>query len=279
MKRLPILASTGFLITALAVLVAGCGSGSSSSAHQDSLTFAPRIANANAPLVSSNWSGYAALAPEGTPLTFTDATGGWVQPKARCVRGRSDAAAFWVGLGGFDEDSTALEQLGTTAQCNTRGVASYFAWWELVPAPAVRVSMKVRPGDRLTAAVLVKGQIVTMSLKDVTRRTRFSKTLTVSGPLDLSSAEWIAEAPSICTDAGSCEVVPLTNFGSVKFSAAALTGNQLTGTITDPAWLATPIQLITDAAAGGPGAVPGALSTNGRSFTVAYRHQLSLPGR
>jgi len=246
-------------------------------ASAKTLTFAPRVAADASPQASVNWSGYAAVSAttEAVPsanssLTFGDVTGSWTQPKAHCVKGRADAAAFWVGIGGFDGDSATLQQIGTTAQCSSRGVASSFVW-EIVPAGEVRVPLKVRAGDRVTAAVLVNGQEVTMSIKNATRRTRFSTTVTVSQPLDVSSAEWIAEAPTACTSNGICEVVPLTNFGSVTFSNAAATANRVSGTITDPAWLATPLQLIPEASVGGPGASPGALSADGRSFRVSWQ--------
>jgi hypothetical protein len=262
----------------LAVGTALVGDGASAK----TLTFAPRVASDASPQATVNWSGYAAVSPttEAAPsadssLTFSDVTGSWTQPKARCVKGRSDAAAFWVGIGGFNEDSSTLQQLGTTAQCSSRGVATYFVWWEIVPAAEVRVPMKVLAGDRVTAAVLVTGSKVTMSIKNATRRTRFSTTVTVSQPLDVTSAEWIAEAPTACTPSGVCEVVPLTNFGSVAFSKAAATANQVSGAITDPAWLATPLQLIPDGSAGGSGASPGALSADGRSFSVSWQRVAS----
>jgi Peptidase A4 family len=273
-------------VTAARLVAMGCLAlgaalvGDSGSAK--TLTFAPRVAADTSPQATVNWSGYAAVSgtteavPSAeSPLTFGDVTGSWTQPKARCVKGRPDAAAFWVGIGGFNEDSSTLQQLGTTAQCSSRGVATYFVWWEIVPAPEVRVPIKVRPGDRVTAAVLVKGSKVTMSIKNATRRTRFSTTVTVSQPLDVSSAEWIAEAPTACTPAGACEVLPLTNFGSVTFRNAAATANKASGTITGPAWLATPLQLIPDPSAGGAGASPGALSADGRSFRVAWQRVAS----
>jgi hypothetical protein len=251
-------------------------------ASAKTLTFAPRVAADASPQASVNWSGYAAVsatteaAPSAnSPLTFGDVTGSWTQPKAHCVKGRADAVAFWVGIGGFNEASSTLQQIGTTAQCSSRGVASSFVWWEIVPAGEVRVPLKVRAGDRVTAAVLVNGSKVTMSIKNATRRTRFSTTVTVSQPLDVSSAEWIAEAPTACAPNGVCEVVPLTNFGSVTFSKAAATANQVSGTITNPAWVATPLQLIPDAAVGGLGASPGALSADGRSFRVSSQRVAS----
>ena len=133
------------VLAAVAATLVGGG------ARGESLTFAPHVSAGGSPQVSTNWSGYLAAAPtngaaDSPPLTFNSVTGSWLQPKARCVKGRADAAAFWVGLGGSNGDSPALEQLGTTAQCNSRGVASYFVWWEIVPAAAVQIPMKVRPG-------------------------------------------------------------------------------------------------------------------------------------
>jgi hypothetical protein len=277
-RRFATKTSAATVVAALVIGAAFVGDGASAK----TLTFAPRVAADTSPQATVNWSGYAAVSPTAeatpsaeSPLAFSDVTGSWIQPKARCVKGRADAAAFWVGVGGFNEDSATLQQLGTTAQCSSRGVATYFAWWEIVPAAEVRVPMKVRAGDRVTAAVLVNGSKVTMSIKNATRRTRFSTTVTVSQTLDVSSAEWIAEAPTACTASGVCEVVPLTNFGSVTFSKAAATANQVSGTITNPAWLATPVQLIPDASVGGSGASPGALSADGRSFRVSWQRVAS----
>ncbi len=239
------------------------------------------------PEVSSNWSGYVAVAPAGGLATFSDVTGTWIQPKATCASGRTDAAAFWVGLGGNDPASVALEQLGTSVSCDgSSSTPTYGAWWEIVPAASVPIPLKIRAGDRVNAAVLVNGQTVKMSLKNLTRHTRFSKTLTLTQPLDVSSAEWIAEAPSNCTPSGRCTPVPLTRFGDVTFTNAAAIGNTHPGTITDPSWTPTAIELISggttsrffgsgDPLGPGIGAVPSDLSTDGRSFSVSWQANLA----
>ena len=191
------------------------------------------------------------------------------------------------GLGGYDPSSTSLEQLGTGADCDGDSkVATYYAWWELVPAASVRIGLKVNPGDTITAAVLVQGQTIKFSLKNVTRHTRFSKVLTAGQDLDTASAEWIAEAPSECSSAGRCRPVPLTNFGSVTFSNIAAIGNAHPGTLTDPAWTSTAIELIADGATGrffglgdvlgpGVGALPGDASSDGRTFSVSWQRNLT----
>src|SRR5205085_4544933 len=128
------------------------------------------------PQISSNWSGYAAISADpAAPVTFSDVTGTWKVPKATCTAGRFSSAAFWVGLGGYDSNSTSLEQLGIAAECEgTTRVPKYDAWWELVPASSVRIPLVIHAGDTVTAAVLVQGQTITYSLKDVTRGTRVS---------------------------------------------------------------------------------------------------------
>jgi hypothetical protein len=87
---------------------------------------------------SSNWAGYSITAlPDTPPMTFTDVTGTWVEPRATCVANSTTSAAFWVGLGGNDPASAGLEQLGTSVDCDAAGKATYSAWWEIVPAASV----------------------------------------------------------------------------------------------------------------------------------------------
>lgn len=240
------------------------------------------------PEISSNWSGYAAISADpAVPAEFTDVTGTWKVPKSTCTTNRISSAAFWVGLGGYDPASTSLEQLGTGADCDGGSkVPTYYAWWELVPAASVRIPLSIKPGDTVNAAVLVKGQAIVFSLKNLTRHTRFSKLLTATQDLDTASAEWIAEAPSDCSSAGRCRPVPLTNFGSVTFSNIAAIGNAHPGTLTDAAWTSTAIELISDNNAGrffdlgdvlgdGVGAVPGDPSVDGRTFSVSWQRNLT----
>jgi len=242
------------------------------------------------PEISSNWSGYAAISadPE-TPAVFTDVTATWTVPKSTCTVNRISSAAFWVGLGGYDPSSTSLEQLGTGADCDgSSKVPTYYAWWELVPAASVRIPLTVKAGDTISAAVLVSGQRITFSLKNLTRHSRFSKLLTTAQDLDTGSAEWIAEAPSDCSAAGRCRPVPLTNFGNVTFSNIAAIGNAHPGTLTDPAWTTTAIELISNGSTGrffglgdplgdGVGALPGDASSDGRTFSVSWQRNLT-PG-
>ena len=178
-----------------------------------------------------------------TAMSFTDVTGTWKQPLATCTPGQSTSAAMWVGLGGYTQGSETLEQTGTSADCSSGGKATYSAWYELVPAPSVNVKLKIFAGDTITSTVLINGNDVLVQIKNRTRHTVFTKHVPMEAP-DLTSAEWIAEAPSECTALGFCRTVALTNFGSVTFSKVAALGNGAGGTLNGPGWQATPIQLV-----------------------------------
>jgi hypothetical protein len=232
---------------------------------------------------SENWSGYVAGGSSGgSDPQFKSVSGSWVTPTVKCDSGTS-YSSFWVGLGGAGQ-SNALEQTGTEADCASSGsAASYYAWYELVPSAPVKVGMPVQAGDHVTGKVTVSGSSVTVALTDQTSGGSFTKTLSMSNP-DVSSAEWIAEAPSSCDQsADGCSPLPLADFGTIDFSGASATStNGHTGTISDPDWSAAAVSLspsAQDMGFGGSqftsqqssaGASPSSLSSDGSSFSVAY---------
>jgi hypothetical protein len=236
-------------------------------------------------LVSSNWAGYAVNGSDAaTPTSFSSVSARWVQPRATCTLGRATYSAFWVGLGGLSDTSQALEQIGTDANCRATGTPVYSMWYELVPAASVKIKYKVFPGNVISATVNVVGTTVTVEIRNLTRRTKFTKVLHAS-VVDVSSAEWVAEAPSSCNSAGNCVVLPLTNFGSVSFTSSTATANGHTGTIIDPVWTATPVELVSGAGTpfaeigqtSSSGAVPSALSSDGAGFTIAWQAAVPDP--
>lgn len=278
-------------LTTLLVLGVGAPAGSGT------LTFG--LADVSpTPELSSNWAGYVAAgyttdpaSGASTPIAFTSVTGTWRQPQATCVAGNDPTySAVWVGIGGYSEQSQALEQIGTSADCTAAGTPVYYAWYELVPKPVVRIPLKLVPGDTITTSVNVSGTSVLVQIKNRTRGTSFTKTLDSPAP-DLTSAEWIAEAPSECSRLG-CRVLPLANFGTVTFTRIAVHGNTHPGTLTDPAWTVTPVRLLPDTQSGtllgrafgqdtslsGAGADPNTPTPDGRSFSVSWRAQTDSNG-
>ncbi len=224
---------------------------------------------------SSNWAGYAI---HGQGVSFRSVQGTWTEPTATCTPGMRTYSSYWVGLGGYSESSQALEQIGTEVDCSAAGQVHSTAWYELVPAPSTQLRLTVRPGDVMTGRVSVRGDRVTVSLLDHTRNRGVTKTVTDS-QLDLTSAEWIVEAPSACFGANVCQTLPLADFGSATFHAARVrTTTGQSGSISSPRWHITKIKLVPqsrhfviDAGSGVVGdATPSALTPNGRSFKVAY---------
>ena len=182
---------------------------------------------------SSNWAGYAVHKPG---VSFHTVSGTWRQPDAKCTPGVETYSAFWVGLGGFSLNAPALEQTGTEVDCSISGKVVSSAWYELVPAASTTIRLTVRPGDLMRARVTLTGRQVVISLDDLTRHTGFKKTLNAN-VIDVSSAEWIAEAPSQCVSLDACQTLPLADFAPTKFdSATARASTGHSGSISDRMW-------------------------------------------
>jgi hypothetical protein len=205
---------------------------------------------------SLNWSGYAS-----SNSVFSDVEGSWTQPAATC-NGKSAYSSFWLGLDGYN--SSTVEQLGTEADCS-HGKPVYYAWWEMFPNASHTIgAFTVSPGNRYTAEVQSDGgDDFTLTLSGGGNNP-FSLTAQLGAEASLSSAEWIAEAPSLCGK--SCRELPLTNFGTVDFSGASANGNA----INNNAWSFDPLTMVT----GGRTvkATPTGLNSTGSGFSVTWHH-------
>jgi hypothetical protein len=162
---------------------------------------------------SSNWSGYSAIKGR-----YTSVSASWIQPTASCTSATT-YSSFWVGLDG--DGSNTVEQTGTSADCGG-GVARYYAWYEMYPKFPVNLSLAVRSGDSLSGSVTTDGSgHFTLTI----RNNGTGQSVTTTQHLShakLASAEAIAEAPS-----SSGGVLPLTNFGTVKFSSTMVNGQPI----------------------------------------------------
>jgi hypothetical protein len=194
--------------------------------------------------------------------------GSWVEPSVTCSgttaggpgktkKTQSSYSSFWIGLDGYS--SNTVEQTGTDSDC-TGTTPSYYAWYEFYPAYPVNFSNGVQPGDTMTAEVKDGGGVITLSISD---GNKWTQTVTQSDHgYKLSSAEWIAEAPS------GGGVLPLANFGTVNFSNASATGVGKTGSIS--AFSFDPMTMVTNS--GQTKAAPSALSSAGTAFSVTWAH-------
>jgi hypothetical protein len=175
---------------------------------------------------SYNWSGYALSAGAGA---VTQVAGNWVVPAvASNVAGYSSA---WVGIDGWSNNM--VEQIGTDSDY-VNGQAHYYAWYEMYPAASVTLGLSISPGDTISASVAVTspGQF-TLSLMNVTTGKSSSVPPQTSSQAQLTSAEWIQEAPS--SFAG---ILPLANFGTINFSGANATVSGTSGA-ADNGWSGT----------------------------------------
>ncbi len=195
-------------------------------AAEPQISMAPKTLTADSSQ-STNWSGYAITGAAGS---ITSVSGSWIVP---AVTGTSTAyAAFWTGIDGAN--SNTVEQTGTMSAI-VNGQPTYYAWYEFYPAGMVEITTgsqyTVNPGDTISATVTYTGSSTItighgrhattttqstfeISISDTPAGWTYTTTGTVNNAA-LSSAEWIAEAPS--SQAG---ILPLANFGTVQFGSS-----------------------------------------------------------
>ena len=158
---------------------------------------------------SSNWSGYAVAGSE-----YTSVTAKWVVPAVAASR-RASYSADWVGIDGYNNSD--LIQTGTESDYYN-GSPHYAAWWEILPAAeTVITSITVKPGDTVEASITKgSGSSWTITIRD--RGHSFSTLQTYTGPQ--TSAEWIAEAPSV-----GGRIAALAHYGQTTFDPGTVNGS------------------------------------------------------
>lgn len=180
---------------------------------------------------SSNWSGYNVGALE-RKTVFHQISGYWNVPAAKNHQaGKAAYSSTWVGIGGGCVDASCnvgddtLIQAGTEQDVNAAGVASYSAWWELIPAPSVKISgMTIHAGDRMFVNIseaVTGSNVWIIVVKNLTTGTTWSKTVPYSS--SHATAEWIEETP-VVAGTGGVQIGPLPNLGTVNFDLAKLNG-------------------------------------------------------
>ena len=162
---------------------------------------------------SSNWSGYAVSSSDSG--AFSSVSGEWTVPAVQPSSGTSYSSS-WVGIDGFNNSS--LIQTGTE-QDYVNGRATYYAWWEILPAAeTVITAFAVSPGDSIGASIVPAGSgHWTITITDQTRGETFHTTQAYSGPG--TSAEWIEEAPTI-----GGHVATLAHYGRATFDPGTVNG-------------------------------------------------------
>ncbi len=191
---------------------------------------------------SNNWSGYnQGKIEKAVSAGFHSISGDWIVPTATPHKsGESEFSSTWLGIGGGCEDSTCSQQDNTLIQTGTEQdivydalagttTPQYSAWYELIPQAETPVSLPVKPGDHMHAAVAespVGSGNWTITLQNVTQGQTFTTGVTYQSTY--GSAEWIAEAPTVVSITPlppSAGYGPLPNLGTVAFSGAVVDGS------------------------------------------------------
>ncbi len=158
---------------------------------------------------SSNWAGYIV-----DTTTYRSVSANWTVPRLESSS-TFGYSAMWIGIDGVKDGN--LIQVGT--EQDTRGGRTrYFAWWEILPAPAVRiVGLSVQPGDHVSAAIThVSSGRWRMTITD-SRSGSSTIVRSYGGPG--ASAEWIEETPLV-----NGLSAPLAPHGVVTFDHATVNG-------------------------------------------------------
>jgi hypothetical protein len=212
-------------LSAAVALAASAGAASAGGAHGQLLHVR---ANTNQ---SSNWFGYDQGTLEQGGTLFNSITGDWTVPTAsRHTANQDEFSSDWIGIGGGCIDAgcavgdNTLIQTGTEQDVSASGQTSYSAWWEIIPAPSIAISMTVSPGDHMHASIaelVPDSNLWTITLQDVTQNETFTQTIPYLSTH--ATAEWIEETPLILgTNAG---FAALPNLTSPVFDLATVNGH------------------------------------------------------
>ena len=211
--------------TALAVSPAGAGGGFAAGG----LVSVPHPSVGFAANQSSNWSGYNKGYLESGRTLFHSISGEWVVPSAtQHVANQAEFSSSWVGIGGgcvsancLVTDNTLI-QAGTEQDVSKGGVASYSAWYELIPAPSTTVPLAVSAGNKVIVSVTQTLPAVwKITIRNVSTGKAWSKTVPYSS--SYMTAEWIEETPLVF-GTGGAGLSALPNLGAVHFDHATTNG-------------------------------------------------------
>ena len=206
------------------------------------------MASAAGPAFSPNWAGKVA-----TGGVFTGVSGNWTVPSVVASQ-TMESSATWIGIDGTA--APTLIQTGTTSE-TFAGATSYFAWYEMLPAPPVALGPVV-PGDRMAATIQeVAAGTWNISIRDLSLNVGFSNAFAYSTPGQ--SADWIEEAPF---NVALGQVETLADYGSVTFTNMDFSGSSPVVPLTS--WF------MTDASGQNIISYPSPFDPVTKSFTVTF---------
>jgi len=234
----------------------------------------PRILSTgkHAAASSTNWSGYVAGLNLAKPVPFSVSAvaGSWIVPSVQAM-GHDTWCSIWVGIDG--SGSPTVEQIGTEHDIRN-GVQSHYAWYEMFPLGSNEiVGFPVEVGDQITASVAFiplggsvlqpNSDLFILQIFNNTKKLYTAIPYITSTRMQRVSAEWIVEAPYLNA------ILPLSNFATAfMFNCAAMINN-ISGSISNPAWQNESMDMVS--ASGVAKASTSPLSSDGKSFSVVWK--------
>jgi hypothetical protein len=213
---------------------------------------------ASGSLKSYNWGGYVV-----TGSKFTEVLGSWIAPTVNCRKTPSSYSYYWIGLDGYTD--ATVELIGTGANC-VDSTPEYFAWYDFVPDNPVVIEMTISPGDKMSASVEYSGSKFTLKLTDQTTRKVF-KWVRSFPRAQRTSAEWIVNGDALADFTSVSLGDDYTRVNDTNWAV----DSAVTGPISDFGTNVQKITLVTTS--GTDKAVPTALTTDGSSFKVTWKHE------
>jgi hypothetical protein len=211
-------------------------------------------------MISADWSGYLVTSNLGNPQgQVVGINASWTVPRIGVFS--SDAySSAWIGIGGHSEKT--LIQTGTE-QDSVNGQEYYSAWYEMLPANAIRIdTINISPGDIITASInLVNSDTDQWAIRiyDVTKGQGFYRTFIYNS--SRLSADWVVERPHV-----NNQITSLANFGTIKFTSAYAKIGDTVGTIASFPY--SQVIMTTDLSLQLTSVSP--LGSDGASFNVTY---------
>lgn len=200
-------------------------------------------------------SGYAAVPPSGSSMTFTHVQVAFTVPTVNCTSVPNGTAQMRAGLDGVG--NATVERVGLSETC-TNGAASYSTWYQMYPAAAV-TEFTPKPGDALNYNVTFASGAYTLSIKDVTSGESFTVTRLCADTCQNASAQVMAGTPA-------SGVAP-ANFTAVNYSTIIVTNSAgVSGGLSNAAW-----NTVTFTQTGSPNTVAGPLSTSSSPPQSAFQ--------
>jgi hypothetical protein len=164
-------------------------------------------------VASLSWSGYS-VSPQvaGSQLEVIAINASWRVPRVNGSAGNGYSSS-WIGIGG-QADKTLI-QVGTE-QNGFNGQETYYAWYELLPSYAVRLTnITVQPQDIIAASITLVDSATNewnVQISDAANGQAFNQNFVYNS--SRSSGEWIMERPTV-----NSQISALSDFGNLTFNS------------------------------------------------------------